>query len=342
MKTDERLTVAVARILRTGRSVLSVAVIFALASLAYGQPSDKGVVVLKDETLENGPAASAIGNLIFDPLGLAILAGYSIDGTFWTEFSAETGLWLGDIHVSGVAELRGLTFNVSLEAETQLNTIGITAGIRLTSGGAQLSGGLRTTLENFTLAGRLSVGGGGFSVSASATTQLGDFDVHLGAGLAGSELSASLGATLPLPGDLVTLSAGISYERSGLVASGGADMAFSSSISFSANASLGSTGLVTTAGGQLSFETLDISAHGTWSGRSFGLTSDGKFNLSSFTLLGTLRLDENSFSADVGISTKWSGLTPTLTVGLDQQGFKWIQLEVKGEFNVLGWLSRSQ
>jgi hypothetical protein len=51
--------------------------------------------------------------------------------------------------------------------------------------------------------------------------------------------------------------------------------------------------------------------------------------LGDLELSGTLRLDTDSFSADVGASLSWGILAWTLTVGFDPQGFKWIQLEIK-------------
>ncbi|MBI3660241.1 hypothetical protein HY230_07200 [Candidatus Acetothermia bacterium] len=305
-----------------------------------GQPQDKGIVLLKEESSGAPSKMSALGDLILEPLQLSASLGYTAGGVVWTEFSAETGLWLGDIHISSAAELRGFAFSLSVEAEMQLGQLGLTAGVRWSSAGAQLSGGVRTTFENFTVAARVDAGIGGLSANVHATTKLGDLDLYGGAGLAGTALSASAGATLPLPGNLITLSAGASFDGAGLKATGGADLLLSSSLSLSANASVGTTGVTTTLGGQMSIDTLEVSGFGTWSGENIGVTANGKFVLSAFTLSGTLRIDENSVSTDVGVSTQWGALIPSLTVGLDQQGFKLVQLEVKGEFNVLGWLPK--
>ncbi|MBI1741620.1 hypothetical protein HYR54_00955 [Candidatus Acetothermia bacterium] len=314
--------------------------ILILGITGLGQPQDKGVVLLKDEVPGDQSEIAALGDFILEPLQLSASLGYIAGGVVWTEFSAETGLWLGDIHISSAAELRGLAFSLSVEAETQLSQLGLTAGVRWSSGGAQLSGGIRTTFENFTVSASVALGTRDLSVNVNATTKLGDLDLYAGAGLAEGQVSASAGATLPLPGDLITLSAGASFDGAGLKATGGADLLLSSALSLSANASVGTAGITTTLGGQMSIDTLEVSGFGTWSGETIGVTANGKFVLSAFTLSGTLRMDENSFSADVGVSTQWGALIPSLTVGLDQQGFKWVQLEVKGEFNVLGWLPK--
>jgi hypothetical protein len=308
---------------------------------AYAQPEDKGVIVLKEEAIAaDEVSTSAIGDLVFDPLELTALAGYSLTGFFWTEFGAATGFWLGDIHVAGAAELRGMAYSLSVEAETQLDTLGISAGARWSSGGVQLHGGIRTTWEFLTLGARADVGPLGISLYGNATTQLGDLGLYAGAGFVESQPSASLGATLPLPGNILTISGSASFERGALAAKGGADLLLSSALTLSANAGISATGLATSVGGQLRWEILDVSSHISWTSTSISITSDARLRLASLDLLGTLRLDENSYSLDLGASMPLSMLTTKLTIGLDQQGLKWVQLEVWGEFNPLSWLPR--
>ena len=329
MKRDKRMRIALVGL------IISLYGIF-----AYAQPQDKGVIVLKDESREESANSVILGSLILEPVQIAALMGYSVDSAVWTEFSATSGFWLNDFHVSGEAELRGLTFNVGLEAETQLSNLGLTAGVRLSSSGVQLSGGIRTTWENFTIAARAILGSNALSTNVSVITQLGALGVHMGASLSGAQLSASVGATLPLPGDLVTLSASAGFDRAGFSATAGADLLLSSSLGFSANASIGQSGVTASLGGQFAIESLDLSAHGTWSNTGLGITADGQFHLDSLKLFGRVRLDEDSFSADVGASTRWNIVVPTLTVGLDQQGFKWVQLEVMSEFDPVGWIAK--
>jgi hypothetical protein len=329
MKNDKRLIMVLISLMG-----------FFYGIVGWAQPADKGVIVLKDESIEEISNSNTLGSLILEPVQLTALLGYSVDGTLWTELGATAGFWLSDFHVSGEAELRGLTFNVGLEAETQLSNLGLTAGIRLFNSGMQLSGGVRTTWENFTIAARAIFGSNALSANASVVTQLGELGVHMGASLSGNQFTASTGATLPLPGDLLTLSASAGFDKTGFSVSAGADALVSSTLGFSANASLGESGMTASLGGQFAIESFDLSAHGTWSEAGLGITADGQFQFDAIKLFGRVRFDEDSFSADVGAATRWNIFVPTLTIGLDQLGFKWIQLEVMSEFDPASWLAR--
>jgi hypothetical protein len=307
--------------------------------VSWAQQKDRGVAVLKEGALNE--SGRTLGSVILEPLQLGTSLGYNAGGGFWLELDGAMGLWLGDIRVSSAVELRGASFTVSIDAETQLTDIGLSAGLRLGLSGVQLIGGIRKTLGDFNLAGQLALGSSGLGANASARSKLGILDLYAGVGLAGSTVSASAGAILPLIPDIVTLSGGISLDTSPRAAiSGGMDFVISSALSFSANASLGSTGVMTNVGGHLSLENLSISAHGTWDSNGVGLTSRGEMRLENFDLLGTVRIDNDSFSVDMGASVKWEIFSLRLIVGFDQQGFKWAQLEVKGEFDVLGWLMK--
>lgn len=315
--------------------VLGCLVICIASFMASGQIEGEGIEILDEGTSGEEVPAGTIGDLIIEPVRLSALLGYAMGGSPWIEFSAGAGLWLGNLRLSSEAELRGAAFTLNVDAETQWENLGLSAGARFSRTGIQLSGGLNTTIEDFTLAGWLAVGGGGSVATASATTKMGSLEVFASAGLAPKEVSISAGVTLP--GDPLTLSAGATLGgTAGLTISGGADLAVSDALSFFADAGLGTTGLTTTVGGRLSTETLQVSAYGTWDANGLGLTSDGNLNLSSFDLFGTLRMDADSFSADIGGSMQLGNLTTTLTVGLDQQGFKWVQIEVRREFDVFG------
>lgn len=304
---------------------------------ALGQPQAQGIEIIKEGIIDESAPPGTFGNIILEPLQFSAAVGLAAGGSPWLELGAGVGLWWGDIHVSSSAELRGVSFSVDVDAEMQLEKLGLSASMSFSGLGVQLSGGVHTTWQNFTLAARMAAGAGSLSALGSATTKLGDLSVHVGASWVGNEPSASAGATWSMLEELVKLSVTASPNKAGFAVSGGADLVFSSEVSLSANASVDTNGLTMTLIGQTNFEAYSVSIQGAWGTQASGLSADLRLALGPVVLFGTWRVDEDSFSSDIGASMQWGIFTSKLTIGLDQGGFKWIQLNVKGEFNPFSW-----
>jgi hypothetical protein len=67
-----------------------------------------------------------------------------------------------------------------------------------------------------------------------------------------------------------------------------------------------------------------------------GVLARGRLALDALAVFGALRLDANSASGEAGAALRLEGLLGAVTVGLDQRGFKWVQLEASGEFDLFG------
>lgn len=295
---------------------------------AWGQ-QDQGVDVIKEGGINT---QSSVGDLILEPFRVSALLGYAAVGNPWMEFSAGAGLWWGNLRLAADAHVRGETLTLATDVESQFEHLSLFAGARLTNTNnpVQLSAGVRTRIEPFNLSARVAVDNG-LSFQANAATRLDAVEAFVGAGL--TQGAPNFTAGVNLPSDPMTLSAAVSFGGAGLDVSGGADLALAEPFSLYANAGWGGGELRASAGARLNTALLKLNALGLWgSGTGLGAIVHGEVGVDTLSVFGTLRMDADSLSADVGGKLALDSLDTALTVGLDQQGFKWAQLQITAEF----------
>jgi len=313
---------------RSGAWLLAI-VWVGLGAMGAGGQQDQGVEVLKEGTVGG---ASSIGDLIFEPFRVSALLGSSVGGSPWVELSAGAGLWWGNLRVAGDGHLRGTTLTLEAEAETQFEHLSLFAGARVTNTAnpLQLSAGARTRIENFNLSARVAVDNG-MSLQLNAATRLESMEAFVGAGLAGGAANFTAGVTLP--GDPMTLSGALTWGGAGLDVSGGADLAVAESFSLYANAGFGGGEVRASGGARLATPFVQLNALGMWGTNSgLGAIAQGEINLGPLSAFGIVRMDADSVSSDVGGRLTLGNLDVALTVGFDQQGYKWVQLQISAQF----------
>jgi len=310
---------------------------FSVGSVLFAQDDEtRGVEILEEgvvgeiEAAENEESPMAIGNAILDPISLYATVGFTPGGAMWFATGASTGLWLGNLRLSGEFVLDQLDPNLIFQAQTQIGNLAVTGGSHLSNRGMELSGGIHTTISGLAIAAQIMTSGGAVVGNGSVSTQMKGLNLFAGVGFSGSGFNLSTGFNMPA-GPL-TLSAGASIpSQGGLVLNGGADLALSESLRLNTGMTLTGGRTELTGGGHLTTDTLSGSVTGSVSDAGLGVRAHGEVRLGGMEVFGTYRMDDDSYSMDVGGTLPMGAFETSLAVGLDAGGFKWAELTISAE-----------